>query len=863
MNDTSKLVIATCYRVGTLGIQNCNEICNALAKLLRTKRVKRLFLIGDFNLRNVNWETNSSSNNVEQLFLEEFFRLGLIQCIKAPTHIKDNILDVLLTNSENLISDIQIKSNCEICKSDHHAINFDIMLKIKRKKPIKIKRFNFKRANWHSLNIDLNSIDWISMLDCMEPDQAWKNFKDTLNHFLDIYIPKVTTKSNSQPPWFDTECYLKYKEKERLHKKYKSTKSTSDELKFTLCRKEFKSLIKTKMRDNLYCSNASSDICKQFWSHVKAKSNTNRIPEVLKHNGLISSHNITKANMFNDHFFEQFSLMSRYDIEIDFSNDEHFEIDFSCTKIKQFLDNINTDNAAGPDGIHGSVLKHCSVSLCRPLSIIFKLIYNTGIIPQEWKSANIVPIYKKGDKNLISNYRPISLLCLSAKIMERVVQDELLNLTGNLLNSAQHGFLSGKSCTTNLITLTDDIANNLFNDIGADIIYFDFAKAFDTVNHDLLLSKLKTNFKIDGRLLKFIASYLRNRQQRVVLDNTFSDYKPVKSGVPQGSILGPILFVLFINDISLEISPGTKTCLFADDTKIWRPMQSELDCKILQNDINNLNKWCKTNKMLFHPEKCKVVSIISNANRLTHINLLPFSKFSYILGSSVLNYEENEVYLGVIINDKLTWSDHQNKIILKASQMLGLTKRTCHFLINSKRKRTLYLTMVRSQLEHCSAIWRPVSATELNKFEVIQKNAIKWILNEELISYSNNETYLKKCMDINILPISKHFDLRDLCLFHKIVNDLILIKIPSYVSKCRGNSRLRNKHLDAECYICNLGEDGRLNSTSLIFKSFYYRTTFLWNKLPLDIRTVSSINVFKSRVTQFLWENAQRDIEIC
>ena len=151
--------------------------------------------------------------------------------------------------------------------------------------------------------------------------------------------------------------------------------------------------------------------------------------------------------------------------------------------------------------------------------------------------------------------------------------------------------------------------------------------------------------------------------------------------MPQGSILGPLLFVLFISDISLGISPGTKTCLFADDTKIWQTMHSELDCKMLQNDIDNLNKWCKANKMLFHPEKCKVVSIVSNANRLTHINLLPFSKFSYTLGSSVLNYEENEVDLGVIINDRFTWSDHQNKIILKASQMLGLTKHTCHFLM--------------------------------------------------------------------------------------------------------------------------------------------------------------------------------------
>ena len=187
------------------------------------------------------------------------------------THKKGNILDVLLTNSENFISNIQIKSNCEICKSDHYAITFDIMLKVRRKKPIKVKRFNFKRANWPSLNIELNNVYWISVLDCMEPDQAWITFKDTLNHFLNIYIPKVTNKLNSQPPWFDTESDLKCKEKERLHKKYKSTKSIADELKFTLCRKEFKSLIKTKIRVNLYCSNDRNDICKQFWSHVKTK----------------------------------------------------------------------------------------------------------------------------------------------------------------------------------------------------------------------------------------------------------------------------------------------------------------------------------------------------------------------------------------------------------------------------------------------------------------------------------------------------------------------------------------------------------------------------------------------------------------
>ena len=288
----------------------------------------------------------------------------------------------------------------------------------------------------------------------------------------------------------------------------------------------------------------------------------------MKNNNRISSNNLDKANMFNDYFFEQFSNESTYDVHIDFSNDDMFDIDFSCTRVKQFLDNININKAPGPDGIHGCVLKYCSISLCRPLSIIFRLSYNAGSIPAEWKSANIVPVHKKGEKNLINNYRPISLTCLTAKIMEHIIQEELLNKTQNLINSAQHGFLLGRSCDTNLITLTDDIASSLHNDTGIDIIYFDFSKAFDTVNHDLLLYKLKNCYKIDARLLKFIKNYLQNRCQRTSLENVFSNHLPVKSGVPQGSVLGPLSFVLFVNDISNGVSPGTDICLFADDTKI-------------------------------------------------------------------------------------------------------------------------------------------------------------------------------------------------------------------------------------------------------------------------------------------------------
>ena len=278
------------------------------------------------------------------------------------------------------------------------------------------------------------------------------------------------------------------------------------------------------------------------------------------------------------------------------------------------------------------------------------------------------------------------------------------------------------------------------------------------------------------------------------------------SGVPQGSILGPLLFVLFINDISTRISNGTSICLFADDTKIWRAMSSVEDCNILQNDINYLHDWCISNQMKFHPDKCKVVSINSKSSstKLAYLGLLPLSRFNYTLGRNILDYETEEKDLGVIVDNNFSWTEQHNQIINKASQMLGLLKRTCHFVVSNHRKRTLYLAMVRSQFEHCSQIWRPVTPTQISTFECLQKNAIKWILNEEFISYSDNEIYLKKCSDINIIPINKKFDLNDILLFLKIINGYVHIGLPEYVSKFTGLSRLREKHLDSECYINRL-----------------------------------------------------------
>ena len=260
--------------------------------------------------------------------------------------------------------------------------------------------------------------------------------------------------------------------------------------------------------------------------------------------------------------------------------------------MKSVLDNLEINKAQVPDAINGAVLKNCSKSLSYPLYKLFNLVYNTGCIPSEWKLANVVPIHKKDDKNKVVNHRPIYLTSLVMKVFERILYDELLARTQEKIDPRQHGFLKNKSCNTNLLTFTESIARSLHEKIGTDVIYFDFAKAFDTVSHDLILQKLKVQYKIDGTLLKFFVNYLQGRKQQVIIDNAVSNSIDVLSGVPQGSILGPLFFVLFINDIINDIyeniEANTNIALYADDTKIWREINSNNDCNILQKDIDTL-----------------------------------------------------------------------------------------------------------------------------------------------------------------------------------------------------------------------------------------------------------------------------------
>ena len=330
------------------------------------------------------------------------------------------------------------------------------------------------------------------------------------------------------------------------------------------------------------------------------------------------------------------------------------------------------------------------------------------------------------------------------------------------------------------------------------------------------------------------------------------------SGVPQGSILGPSLFVLFINDISWGLSPGTNIMLYADDTKIWREMNCEEDYDTIQRDIDYLLDWAIRNKMKFHPAKCKVLSVCNLNSRSPFLGILPCIEYPYTLGGAILDYTESEKDLGIHINPTLNFNEQALFLYAKANQKLGMLKRNCYFVNDIKKRKVLYLTLVRSIFEHCPTIWRPRSKTMIDKLENLQKRAIKWIRNEMNTSYSIDDLYYVHCKHLDILPIRVRFDYHDLKTLHLIIHGFSCISLPEYLKFYTGSSRLRSSHLDDLSLISDVIPRGSnaSNSRNAFSNSFFYRAHLLWNRLPKSLREIVGPGVFKIRLKQYLWESA-------
>ena len=443
---------------------------------------------------------------------------------------------------------------------------------------------------------------------------------------------------------------------------------------------------------------------------------------------------------------------------------------------------------------------------------------------QTGKKAQVCPLFKKGDKTDPANYRPISLTCILCKTMEHIIASNLykhLNLN-NILYDLQHGFREKRSCETQLIQLVEDLARNLISGKQSDLILLDFSKAFDKVNHLKLLYKLQVH-GVQGKTLGWIESFLIGRTQCVVLDGDTSTELPVSSGVPQGSVLGPILFLLYINDLPDNIQSNVR--LFADDTAVHLAVQGQEDTDIIQNDLNILQEWEKAWDMEFNPSKCQVVHISRSRKPI---------KNKYTMHGQVLDSIDHALYLGVDISSDLNFSHHVNRITANASKSLGFLKRN----IKTKHpgiREAAYKATVRPQVEYASSVWSPYTKKDIYKVEMVQRRATRWILS----SYSPYQSVTELQQQLNLRSLEQRRVDAKVIMLYKIIHGLVAIPIPSYFEQPMRSTRHTRHPLALR----------QIHTTANYYKfSFFPSTVVYWNQLPAQIVLLPTLDQFSVAV---------------
>ena len=511
--------------------------------------------------------------------------------------------------------------------------------------------------------------------------------------------------------------------------------------------------------------------------------------------------------------------------------------DTSEESILEICLDLNVTKSRGPDNLPPALFKNVASALCHSLSQIFNKIKQTCVFPQQWKTAIVTPIHKKGDKRNVTNYRHISLLDISSKILERCMFRSLYNHFKPLIHNAQFGFRKGRSAEIQLLIYLDHLYKEIEYENSIDVIYTDFEKAFDKVDHGILLFKL-FQYGVRGKFLKLIKSYLNNRSQRIKVGDKISGPIEVTSGVPQGSVLGALLFLFFINDLPSTCA-DSKPLLLADDSKFIRTNSSTS----FQSELSLIYNWSVANKMPFNVAKC------------THINFGKNNDTAYNFNGEVIPRTDVQKDLGILVRSDLKWNNHFKAVAAKSIKVLHMLKRNTSSLpVYSKLN--LYKSMVVPSLlfgSNCCAL----SKTNISVLENVQKKFCKWCLPH--MSYTSALTFL------NIIPVAYYIQLNTFLLLRKIVTDYFDYNFSEHIQFFHSPQDSREgpsqgfslqEPTQTRPRVLRHGPIVSFTSIrplkSLCEQNFWFQATRTANRLPDDIDIFSSTP--KSDLLKWFWE---------
>ena len=627
--------------------------------------------------------------------------------------------------------------------------------------------------------------------------------------------------------------------------KIKQAKINNDEATWKLfkaARNEANNAIQTAKRKYFKTNlDSSKKDPKKTWKLINdltsRKCKTNNILEI-NHAGKSANTPEEISEVFNSHFTRIGENLARDIPDTDIDPISYVDTTsqvFSFSKIgtehvTSLLRTMDTNKAAGLDNIPCNLLKIAAEIVSPSLTYIFNLSLETGIFPQDWKIAKVSPIFKKGDKTDIDNYRPISVISIIAKIFEKIIHNQFNNyLSKNkLLNKYQSGFRSLHSTMTALLETTNNWSVNIDKGLLNGVIFIDLKKAFDTIDHNIILKKLAC-YGADHSVLKWFTSYLTNRGQKCYVNGHLSNIQSISYGVPQGSIIGPLLFLLYINDLPNCLSEGSPR-MFADDTNISQHAETTQNLEAVMNtELQNLEIWLKANKLSLNITKTEFMIIGSRQKLQTQEDCT----MSISIQGNPINRVNSTKSLGLYIDDNLTWKHHINNISKTISAGINALKRVRRF-IGTETAIKLYKALIEPHFNYCSSVWDGLNVKLSEKLQKLQNRAARVITRSSYDIPTDNVFERLKWNKLSSIR-NKHKAI----LMHKIMND----QTPDYLKEL----------FEIRPNPYNLRDSENKLSlpkprTDYLKRSISYSGAHLWNNLPKELRLTKSLNQFKKGI---------------
>jgi hypothetical protein len=583
----------------------------------------------------------------------------------------------------------------------------------------------------------LGGSEWTNVLNCTEADKAYENFAETLSNAFNTSFPLVqqSRKSYKDKKWITPALRISIRHKNRLYKKYLTKPNPNNEAAYK--RYKNKLLVTIDLAKRAYYSEKlASDKAKlndiwRIYSELLGRSKNSQGPELSKliFNGQTHTSSSAIANAFNQYFAtigadlaKQHNSPTSHKMYLNYPLAHNmFVAPISPDEVKLLIQNLSAQKAAGIDDFNAKTIKIALPFILDSLTHVYNLSFSQGCVPKKLKISKVIPIFKKKEKFLPVNYRPISLLSIFDKILEKLMHKRLYSfLTKHeILYDYQFGFRSQHSTTLAIVEIVDNIRNDLDKSNHVLGLYLDLSKAFDCVDHAILIDKL-SHYGIRGLALEWFKSYLRDCSKKTYVNNTYSNACPVNTGVPQGSVLGPILFLIYVNDIANCINQG-KIRLFADDTNLFF---SDKSIPTLQSQANsalaNLYKWFSANKLTLNSDKT-CYTLFSNSN------VPPIELF--LNGHAIKQVSETK-YLGMHLDDKLNWKCHINCINSKLSQLTGAFRYLASYIKPANAKQ-IYYAYVFPYIKYGIEVYGTCDPSIMKSLQISQNKSLKLLTNRE------------------------------------------------------------------------------------------------------------------------------------